>query len=222
LNLVDLIPVPIRGRTVYVGGDSVPVVPIRPFCDHLGIAWQAQHIRIKFDAALARTVMMIVTVAEDGKQREMVVLPLTALFLWLAKINARKVAPARQELLIAFQLEAGMVLMQAWLAARQGMPAPLLKGEKPGGKLLAEMDGVPRSQHHPAFVQSMIDWAAGDRIERAAQVEAEVHREKARSRMRAAGFTGREFKEMRATWRRLRQTGTADQPRLALEGGSHE
>ncbi len=222
MNLVDLIPVPIRSRTVYVGGDSAPLVPLRPFCDHLGLGWPPQFTRVKQDAVLAPCVTMIVTHDATGRQQEMVALPLNVALVWLVKINARKVAPARQELLIAFQLEAGMVLMQAWLAARQGMPAPLLKGEKPGGLLLAEMDGVPRSQQHPAFVQSMIDWAAGDRIERAAQAEAEIHREKARSRMRAAGFTGWEFKEMRATWRRLRQTGTADQPRLALEGGSHE
>lgn len=221
MTLIDLIPVPIRGRTVFVGGDSVPLVPLRPFCDHLGIDWKTQYRRIQGDEVLAACVVIMTTRDTAGRQQEMVALPLNVLLVWLVKINAGKVAPVAKPLLIAFQMEAGMVLMEAWLAARQGAPAPLPKGEKPSGFMLAEMDGVPPSQQHPAFQMSMVDWLAGERIEKAAQAEAERHRDKARARMRAAGFTGWEFKEMRATWRRLREAGAA-QPQLKLEGPGHE
>lgn len=200
MNLVDLIPVPIRGRTVYVGGDSVPLVPLRPFCDHLGIDWGSQFTRVKNDPALAPTVVMITTVAEDGKQREMVALPLNALFLWLAKINAGKVAPARQDLLIAFQMEAGMVLFRAWLGWRQGAPAPLLKGEAPDGALLREIDGVPRSITMPAFTQANALWMRQGAIRAAAERECKTVRDQAHAMMRRAGFTKREFEAMRAQW----------------------
>ena len=48
------------------------LIPIRPICDALGVAYHGQYMKIKDDKFLSSTVMLSITVGADGKQREMI------------------------------------------------------------------------------------------------------------------------------------------------------
>ncbi len=102
-------------------------VPLRPFCDRLGLDHSAQLAKLR--SKPWATVGIIATVAEDGKIREMAALPLRALPMWLATINPGKVRPEARGALVAFQLEAADCLYRHFL----GAPAPA------GGALAAEV-----------------------------------------------------------------------------------
>ena len=65
INAVDI---------VTVEKDGQIFVPVKPICDAIGIAFQPQHIKLQEDDFLAPTVTIIVTVAADGKNREIVCL----------------------------------------------------------------------------------------------------------------------------------------------------
>ncbi len=89
--------------------DGNAQVPLRPICENIGLAWQPQHAKLT-DSESRWTVQRIVTVAADGKQREMICLPLRKLNGWLMSIAPKKVSLQVRPKLIRYQNECDDVL----------------------------------------------------------------------------------------------------------------
>lgn len=85
-------------------------VAMRNIVENLGIDWKSQYTKLKNHPILGSTVVLITTVAEDGKLREAVCLPLKMLNGWLLSIDPRKVREALRERLIRYQSECFDVL----------------------------------------------------------------------------------------------------------------
>jgi len=85
-------------------------VAVRPICDALGINYQGQIERLKLDPIIGSTVTLGVTVGADGKEREMVTIPLHFVFGWLFRIDSRNVKPEAKEAVEKYQLECYMAL----------------------------------------------------------------------------------------------------------------
>lgn len=79
------------------------MVPIRPICEALGIAYERQSTKLKEHPILSSTVTLKVMVAADGKNREMLCLPVRYVFGWLFTINPANVNEESRETLIAYQ-----------------------------------------------------------------------------------------------------------------------
>jgi len=90
----EIVPLPSGGSIVAVVKDGECFFSPRHVCEELGIQWGAQFVKIKADPVLSSTVSEIETVASDGKQRTMSMLPLSMLSGWLFTI--KKVAPAAE------------------------------------------------------------------------------------------------------------------------------
>ena len=56
--------------------DGIQYTAIKPICENIGIDWESQRQRIMRDDVLNSTACMIKVVAEDGRVREMLSLPL--------------------------------------------------------------------------------------------------------------------------------------------------
>ena len=69
------------------------MVPIKPICTALGVALPAQKQKIEEDDILNSVVTLSVTTGADGKQYEMLSLPLEYIYGWLFTINPKNVAP---------------------------------------------------------------------------------------------------------------------------------
>lgn len=67
--------------------DEQKLVPIKPICEALGIAWEPQRKKIQEHYLLSSTAMLSMVVAADGKEREMFCLPMGYIFGWLLIIN---------------------------------------------------------------------------------------------------------------------------------------
>lgn len=131
-------------------------IPLRPFCDRLGIALPPQLRRLR--KVPWATVINMITVAADGRQRSLAAIPLRALPMWLALINPRKVTSGAREVLEAYQLEAAEVLLRHFLPglspppsappeppaapqpARELPPAPMQTLPRPPAALLRARD----------------------------------------------------------------------------------
>jgi hypothetical protein len=107
-------------------GDSVWVV-VKRVCEALGIAEQRQAAKLK--AKPWATTTLVVAVAEDGKNREVFCLDLESLPMWLATIDANKVAPEARFKLVAYQKECARVLRDHFFGRRAepagGVPSEL-------------------------------------------------------------------------------------------------
>lgn len=79
------------GITIIQDGNDI-FVPVRPICDALGVTFSRQRKKIMDDPILGSVVALKATTAEDGKQYEMVNLPLEYVFGWLFTINPDNVA----------------------------------------------------------------------------------------------------------------------------------
>jgi len=86
----------------------------RPICEAIGLDWAAQFSRIKRNPVLGPTVVMSTMVAQDGKQREIVTLPLKLLNGWLFGIEAGRVKPDLRETILTYQRECYDALAAYW------------------------------------------------------------------------------------------------------------
>ena len=103
-----------------VNHNGQPYVPMKPIVEGMGLDWMGQYTKLK--QRFASTIEEITTVAQDGKQRTMICLPLKKLFGWMMTISPNKVKAELKETIIKYQDECDDVLWNHWsikLSARQ-------------------------------------------------------------------------------------------------------
>ncbi|MGZ7907403.1 phage antirepressor N-terminal domain-containing protein [Haemophilus sp. SZY H53] len=94
--------------------NGVHYVAMKPICENIGIDWRAQRQRIVRDEVLCSTVVIITTVAEDGKNREMLCLPIQYLNGWLFGIDINRCNPEIRDTLIKYKKECYQALHDYW------------------------------------------------------------------------------------------------------------
>lgn len=121
-----IIPVTFHGDTlVLVDHEGDPHVAMKPITENMGLSWQGQHE--KLNEKFGSTIRVILTVGEDGKQREMVCLPLRKLPAWLYSIVPSRVKPELRDKIVRYQEECDDVLWKYWTtgyAERAGAKRP--------------------------------------------------------------------------------------------------
>ena len=124
--MLQLSPVSFHGDTIFcIEHHCEPYVPMRPIVENLGMDWSAQAAKIRTNhnrwgvavitTPSAATVGMIATVAKDGKEREMLCLPLRKLAAWLASINPKKVRQELRAKIELYQAESDDALWNYWM-----------------------------------------------------------------------------------------------------------
>ncbi|MDO9914507.1 phage antirepressor N-terminal domain-containing protein, partial [Glaesserella parasuis] len=87
---------------------------MKPICENIGLAWEPQLLRMKRDDILSSTMIITIIVAEDGKNREMVCLPIEYLNGWLFGIDIKRCKPEIRETLIKYKKECYQALHDYW------------------------------------------------------------------------------------------------------------
>ena len=104
-----------KGNTILtVEHNGVQYVAMKPICESIGIDWDGQRQKIKRHAFLASTAVIITAVAEDGKLREMQMLPIKYIQGWLFCVDANRVKAEIKDKLITYQKECFDVLHDYW------------------------------------------------------------------------------------------------------------
>lgn len=94
--------------------DGVHYAAVKPICENIGLQWSAQLKRIQRDDVLNSTMSIMDIVAEDGKNREMVCLPIEFLNGWLFGVDANRVKPEIKAPLIQYKMQCYKVLHDYW------------------------------------------------------------------------------------------------------------
>ena len=94
-----------------------PYVGIRSIVENIGLDWKSQYSRIKRHAVLSSTVVMMTTVAQDGKRRQIFALPLSMLNGWLFGVEVNRVRPELRDRLLRYQFECFDVLYRHFMPA---------------------------------------------------------------------------------------------------------
>ena len=109
----QLFPVPFYQDTlVLVDHEGQPFVAMKPIVENMGLAWQSQHVKLtdKFGSVIT----IIVTTGIDGKQYEMVCLPLRKIPAFLYSVNPSKVKPELRDKIVRYQSECDDALWDYW------------------------------------------------------------------------------------------------------------
>ncbi len=106
--------IPFDGDTIFLfDHNGEPYVPVRPICENIGVDWKRQREKIQAEKERFNWGLMP-SVAQDGKEREMVCLPLRKIAAWLFTISPSKVAPNIKNKLIRYQNDCDEVLWNYW------------------------------------------------------------------------------------------------------------
>jgi len=136
--------VPFYGDTIEAikTEDSKVFVSLKRVCLSLGVDVNSQ--RQKLANCAWATTAIITAVAEDGKSRQLTMIDLESLPMWLVTINPGKVAPEIREKLVRYQKEAKAVLSAWFLGMSSDFPAlaaEFAKLKADFGKLETKVDG---------------------------------------------------------------------------------
>lgn len=92
--------------------DGQPHIVIRPAVEELGLSYPAQYRKLQ--SRSWATIAQQATVAEDGKVREMDVVPVRTFLMLLATVNENRVSEAARPILVAFQNETADAIEAYW------------------------------------------------------------------------------------------------------------
>jgi len=94
------------GNKIYlIEKDNELFVPLKPICTALELDWGSQFRNLQEDIVLNSVVVTMTTTGRDGKQYEMICIPLSYLNGWLFRINPARYEGERQERIIKYQKE---------------------------------------------------------------------------------------------------------------------
>lgn len=107
--------------------DGQPYVAMQPICENIGLQWGSQYNRIQRNPVLQSTIFMTNMVAEDGKQREMVCLPLDMLNGWLFGVDVNRVREEIRPKLMQYQKECFGVLFRHFMPQQTDKTAQAIR-----------------------------------------------------------------------------------------------
>lgn len=124
------ITVPFHNAELFlVEHNGQPYTPMKPIVDGMGLDWKSQFVKLK--QRFASTVVEITIVANDGKERLMICLPVRKLFGWLMTISPNKVKPELRETVIKYQEECDDVLWDYWTKGQAVNPRSTKEEREP-------------------------------------------------------------------------------------------
>lgn len=92
--------------------DGLPHIVLKPAVEEPGLSYPAQYRKLK--SRSWATVAQAATVAEDGKVREMDVVPVRTFLMLLATINEHRIPEEHRETLVSFQNETADAIESYW------------------------------------------------------------------------------------------------------------
>ncbi|MBF7685945.1 phage antirepressor N-terminal domain-containing protein [Acinetobacter sp. B10A] len=113
MNSLTQITVPFHSAELYlVEHNGQPYTPMKPIVEGMSLDWASQFNKLK--QKFASTIAEIAMVANDGKERLMICLPVRKLPAWLYSISPNKIKPELRDTVILYQNECDDVLWDYW------------------------------------------------------------------------------------------------------------
>lgn len=160
----EIIPVTFHGDTLaLVNHEGEPFLPMKPVVENMGLDWKSQYNKLtaKFESVM----VIITTTAGDGKQYEMLCLPLRKFPAWVYSINPNKVKPELREKIVSYQEECDDVLWKYWtqgFAERPGVKRPSVSQQLSAHGVLLRLSDKLEVERHPVkrgLIKDQVDHA---------------------------------------------------------------
>jgi len=128
-TLTEIIPFRNQDLTLFTR-DRAAFAALRPICEGMGMDWSAQYRRIQRHEFLNQSSVIMATTGADGKQYEMVCLPVELIPFWLATAQPSRVdSPEAKQAIIEYQRDVARVLFEHYIVREQKSSQKLLQAE---------------------------------------------------------------------------------------------
>lgn len=112
-NNTTVATIPFHGTNIQsVEIDGKPQIVFKPVVDSIGLAYSSQIQKLKSKSWA--TMSIINTVGADGRNRDMTVIDLRTLTMWLATIDENRVSEESRPLVVAYQSEVADAIEAYW------------------------------------------------------------------------------------------------------------
>lgn len=98
--------------------DGVHYTAMKPICENIGLEWGSQYNRIKRDDVLNSVIFIMKMTGNDGKDYQMICLPIEYLNGWLFGIDVNRCKPEIRETLIKYKKECYQALHDYWFKGK--------------------------------------------------------------------------------------------------------
>lgn len=109
----------INNVAIVVIDDKQKLVPIKPICEILGIDAKAQRDRINRDEIYNSVGVMTTSTGADGKEYEMLCLPIEYISGWIFSIDTSRVSEEAKPNVIKYKMECHKVLYRHFIESAQ-------------------------------------------------------------------------------------------------------
>ncbi len=126
ISIIDQKTVLLEGAEIVgaISEDETVYVPLRQFCDFLGIDWQGQRQRTLRHHFYSEYLQTVAITAKDGRTRDQVALPVDLCHGWLLGINPERVRdPETAAKIKKFQRDAHRLLFELFSSDMKPSPA---------------------------------------------------------------------------------------------------
>jgi len=111
----EIVRIPFHGNEILtIEKNGRKYVAMKPIVEAIGLEWKKQQEIIKRDPVLSSSATITGVVAADGKERDMICLPLEYLNGWLFKVSASRYHGKRREVIELYQRECYQALYDYW------------------------------------------------------------------------------------------------------------
>jgi hypothetical protein len=144
----------IIGALVHINGEAHIYVPLRPFCDFLGLSWSGQRQRTMRDEVLSTIVRGVCVTHTPGKggggTQELLCIPIEFLPGWLFGVSTQRIKAELRERLILYRRECYARLWDAFkydvLQSLNALPAVPPDGAALAYELATALQNLARDQ----------------------------------------------------------------------------
>ena len=185
---------------------------MKPICENIGLDWKSQYSRMKRDDVLNSTMVIITIVAEDGKKREMICLPIEYLNGWLFGIDINRCKPEIRDTLIKYKKECYQALHDYWFNGKAERKTTVddRTGLRNAVNMLVSKKGLIYSDAyhlvHQRFNVESIEDLTLEQLPQAVEyvhrivLEGELITEQKKDELFTCGFTERELQHLVWAW----------------------
>lgn len=169
--MTSIVTIPFHGNQVQaVDMDGTPQVVFRPLVESIGMDYSRQMKKLKGKSWA--TVALTPTVGADGKNREMTVIDLRTLTMWLATIDENRVSEEARPLVVAYQAEIADVIENYWTKggainprANEHQINALIRQSQMQMELCQIAKGLIRAEHLEAKARVILARGLGEKPE---------------------------------------------------------
>ena len=122
--------------------DGIKYVAVKPICENLGLDWSSQKKRIERDNVLNSVMVIMTIVAEDGKNREMVCLPIDYINGFLFGIDTSRVSEEIRPLVLYYKRECYKALFEFWNKPKEQEPPKPVEPPPQAGSFKDKFDVI--------------------------------------------------------------------------------